>query len=176
MNREEYIEICSLCLNRNFNPKLGLICSLTNEQASFTEKCLDYSEDEQEVRASERKKKDEIALVKNEVRKGSYALFYVGGVQFLWAIYEGFLMNGHQFSFAVVGFVIALVFSLLGFWSLKKPLLALPIGTGFYLLLHLLVILVNPSLLLQGIILKILVFIYLIYSIISAKSLSKMTN
>ena len=46
MTREDYIKVCSLCTNRSFNPKTGIVCGITSEPASFNGNCSDYEEDE----------------------------------------------------------------------------------------------------------------------------------
>lgn len=39
MNRLEQVKICKTCENRGFDPRKGVICSLTNDIASFDDKC-----------------------------------------------------------------------------------------------------------------------------------------
>lgn len=36
---------CNRCLNKKFNPKKGVVCGLTGEQATFDIDCPDYAED-----------------------------------------------------------------------------------------------------------------------------------
>ena len=50
MTREERLKFCSVCTNRAFNPKQGMICGITNEVASFEGTCADYKEDAREVK------------------------------------------------------------------------------------------------------------------------------
>ena len=46
MNQEERLYFCKQCDNRSFNPKKGVICSLTDERADFEENCNDYKHDD----------------------------------------------------------------------------------------------------------------------------------
>ncbi|NOQ70793.1 MAG: hypothetical protein GQ574_02260 [Crocinitomix sp.] len=45
--REEYVEICKVCTNRDFNMKTGVICSLTNQHPDYsTAECPSFILDE----------------------------------------------------------------------------------------------------------------------------------
>tara|TARA_R110002051_G_scaffold324618_1_gene422723 strand:+ start:3533 stop:3886 length:354 start_codon:yes stop_codon:yes gene_type:complete len=39
MTREEYLKFCKVCVNRKIDLQKGLVCSLTNEIASFDQVC-----------------------------------------------------------------------------------------------------------------------------------------
>ena len=45
MNRETQLVFCKQCQKRAFNPKSGIICSITNEQASFIDDCENFEKD-----------------------------------------------------------------------------------------------------------------------------------
>ncbi len=45
MTRKEQLEFCSVCTNRIFDPKQGIICGLTNQIATFQESCDDFNRD-----------------------------------------------------------------------------------------------------------------------------------
>jgi hypothetical protein len=47
--REEHLEFCRRCLNRKFDPDNGVICSLTNQMASFEKECPDFKPDDSVV-------------------------------------------------------------------------------------------------------------------------------
>lgn len=64
MTREEHLEFCSVCKNRLLDLKQGLICSLTDEKASFEYECSDFIHDEMVIGRSF-DKDDEMAI--NEV-------------------------------------------------------------------------------------------------------------
>lgn len=46
MTREERLKFCSICKKRQMDMQRGLVCSLTNEYATFDEKCTDFEADE----------------------------------------------------------------------------------------------------------------------------------
>ena len=48
MKREECLKYCRYCKNRAFNNELGIICSLSNAQATFEGSCPSYEEDDKE--------------------------------------------------------------------------------------------------------------------------------
>lgn len=39
MTREQYVSYCEVCELKGFSPKLGLVCSLTNERPNFEKEC-----------------------------------------------------------------------------------------------------------------------------------------
>ena len=43
MEASERIKICSSCNNREFNPQIGIVCSLTKEKPNFEDNCCNYS-------------------------------------------------------------------------------------------------------------------------------------
>lgn len=46
MTRAEQLKFCEKCLNRKMDPRQGLVCSLTNEKATFETECADFKLDE----------------------------------------------------------------------------------------------------------------------------------
>jgi hypothetical protein len=49
-NRYYHLSYCSVCKNRTFNLQNGIICKLTNEQANFSDYCLDYTLDNEKIK------------------------------------------------------------------------------------------------------------------------------
>ena len=45
MTRDEHLEYCRVCKNQKFDPKIGLICRITDRVADFNEYCSNYEED-----------------------------------------------------------------------------------------------------------------------------------
>ena len=45
MTRKEQLKFCSICTNKANSLKKGIVCSLTNEQATFEKTCPDFIED-----------------------------------------------------------------------------------------------------------------------------------
>ncbi len=52
MTRAEQVTICKTCLNREFNPQKGIICTLTKDIANFNTKCEHYAVDEPALKKS----------------------------------------------------------------------------------------------------------------------------
>ncbi len=45
MNREDRLKYCKICTKRLFISEKGIVCSLTNEHASFNKYCKEFKED-----------------------------------------------------------------------------------------------------------------------------------
>ena len=50
MDRAYRLSFCKKCTLRDFSPKQGIICSLTNEPADFEESCDSFKEDAKEAK------------------------------------------------------------------------------------------------------------------------------
>ena len=46
---EERIQVCSTCLNRKFNPEVGIVCGKTGNKPEFANACHDYQADQAAV-------------------------------------------------------------------------------------------------------------------------------
>jgi uncharacterized RDD family membrane protein YckC len=42
MTRDEHLLFCKVCINRAFDPQLGIVCSLTRQHANFDPTCPDF--------------------------------------------------------------------------------------------------------------------------------------
>lgn len=169
MTHAERIAICSVCTKRAFNPKQGIICSLTKEKADFEGSCADYHEDSKEVRIEKQKIKSIQSDTNKSNNKGRYALFIIGGLYVIVGFVESYIINGHQLLFGIIDWIVAAVFIGLGVWSYTKASLAMIIGLSFYIGIMLLLFALEPSTLLKGVIWKGLVIYYLIYAIKTAR-------
>ncbi|MFW6371293.1 MAG: rhomboid family intramembrane serine protease [Bacteroidota bacterium] len=49
MTREEHLHYCRVCGNKGFDPRKGLICTLTNEVAAFEGDCADFTGDREAI-------------------------------------------------------------------------------------------------------------------------------
>lgn len=176
MDRDAQLKFCSVCKNRTFNPKLGTICGLTNELPTFSGTCVDYIEETREVRLQKLETEKEESETKKTLNKGRYALIVIGALYILMGILEGFLMPGNQLLFGIVDWVIAAIFIGLGVWSFTKPYVALISGLIFYLSLNLLFAVVDPMNIIKGVVLKIIIISYLIYSIKVQKTNALLSN
>lgn len=45
MTRDEQLQFCKVCKNQNYDPKIGIICSITDRVADFDVSCVNYQED-----------------------------------------------------------------------------------------------------------------------------------
>lgn len=59
MDRNYRLKFCEQCTKRNFNPQKGLVCSITNEYATFDRSCADFNEDPIAKAAIEREKQQQ---------------------------------------------------------------------------------------------------------------------
>jgi hypothetical protein len=51
MDRKQRLVFCKICENKSFDSKKGIICALTNEQATFDGTCPDFKEDAKLLKA-----------------------------------------------------------------------------------------------------------------------------
>jgi len=100
--KKELFELCKQCVNQKFTMEKGMVCSLTNEKASFIETCKDFIEDPVAKRQFEEKKlqteiyeieEESLGLstfgIKNGVIAGKIAIF--GAI--IWLILGVVYMN-----------------------------------------------------------------------------------
>ena len=45
MTRDEHLEFCRRCQNRQFDPEQGVVCALTAKVADFETECIDFKLD-----------------------------------------------------------------------------------------------------------------------------------
>ena len=57
MTRKEQLEFCKICQKQKFDLKKGIVCSITNEQATFENECPNFELDDK-IKALETYKKD----------------------------------------------------------------------------------------------------------------------
>lgn len=170
MTREDYIKVCSVCTNKSFNPKVGVTCGLTHEVANFEGTCSNFNEDAVAVKHETIASNYNRSQNKGLINRGRFALFVVAGLYVLVGFYEAFVILGADILYGIIDWTIAAVFLGLGIWSYKKAFLAMIIGLSFYCLIILLLALVDPITIIQGIIWKILVIVWLSYGISTARA------
>jgi hypothetical protein len=171
MTHEERLKSCLICTNRTFNPRQGVVCSLTNSPANFENQCPDFYIDPIAQKAEENSKAVALENEKSTVNQARLVLFGLAMIYVVYGIIEGFMYQNSQLWAGLVDFGIAAVFFGLSWWSLKKPFIALVMGLGFYGLLVLLLGLIEPSTLLYGIYIKFVVIVALIFGISTARKL-----
>lgn len=75
MDRAYRLSFCQQCTNRSFNAAKGIVCGLTDEQATFEKSCPDYQEDE---RASEQIRQQKEARAKDKMYEDTHGFSSVG--------------------------------------------------------------------------------------------------
>ncbi|MEO7311252.1 MAG: hypothetical protein ABIX01_12695 [Chitinophagaceae bacterium] len=109
------------------------------------------------------------------IKNARIALFVVGGVQLIAGIVVGSIQGGDIAMYSIiVAVVVAAIFIGLGFWTKSKPYTAILIGLILYVALVLLDVVIDPSSIGKGIILKVLVIVYLAKSLGDAKEAQEM--
>jgi hypothetical protein len=176
MDRDQQLKFCSVCKNRGYNKTRGIICGLTKELPSFTENCSSYKEDSLAVL----RKKIDKAKEKNEeqeqvtiVRRGSYALYFVGTLFIVSGFYEAFFIKNHQLTFGIINWLIAGMFIVFGYLVNFFPFISLLLGTLVYLSLNLITISIDTTNILTGVWLKVIITAYLFYALITSRNLPK---
>lgn len=113
----------------------------------------------------------DLAPYEKSLKNARIWLYVISGLQFAMGIFEYFTVDDNivaAMAFGIDAFV-ALGFLALGLWSKKKPLLAFSIALGFYAIVVITFTILDPSNLLKGIIMKILVVVALVKAIRDAK-------
>jgi hypothetical protein len=176
MTREEQLEFCSVCQNKTFSPKAGIICKLTMELADFDYKCDNYLADEKEVEIVEQKKESIKNDVNKSINKGRISLFVLSGLYILAGFLEGFYIEYYNIIFGIIDWGIATCFMGLAIWSFSKPYFAILSGLIIYVLLVILLALIEPATIFSGIIWKIIIISYLAYATKTAKEENDKNN
>ena len=71
--REEYLEVCQVCVKRDFDMKKGVICSLTNATANYTTaECLNFELDQNAV-----KERKQIVFERERDTKGTIVAGFI---------------------------------------------------------------------------------------------------
>lgn len=78
--QDEIFKICSVCKNRGFDPKRGILCSFTNDKPYFKENCSNFLLDEKEITLLEKQAKEEFEERKNKDITGWLAVFLWLGI------------------------------------------------------------------------------------------------
>lgn len=112
------------------------------------------------------------------VRKGRNSLYVVAGIFALYGLIYYAMNDQAQDAIAllVTNIVLAVVFLMLGYWSMKKPIAALISGLSLFVAIHLLNAIVDPMTLVQGILIKVLVIVYLVRALQSAFEAQKISK
>jgi hypothetical protein len=176
MTRQEHLAFCSVCLNRSFDPKQGIVCGLTKEVAHFDPTCIDFKEDAAELRIAHEKVAEEKSIKKKTINKARIALFLIGGLYVIVGFLEAYVLPEHELLYGIIDWVVAGIFIGLGVWSYKAPVPSLITGLVVYVTLVLLLAAIDVSTLFQGVIWKVAIIYYLIHGIKTAREEAKLVK
>jgi hypothetical protein len=176
MTRQEYLAFCSVCTNRSFDPKQGIVCGLTKEVANFDPTCADYKEDEKEKAFEEVKIEEKKSVKKKTINRARIALFLIGGLYVLVGFLEAYVLPGHELLYGIIDWVVAGIFIGLGVWSYKAPVPSLITGLVVYVAIMLLLAAIDVSTLFRGVIWKVAIIYYLIHGIKTAREEAKLVK
>ncbi len=114
-------------------------------------------------------KKREQAEASSQIKKARNSIFVVAAIAFLSGIYYYFKLEDS--SILIVNTILSLCYLLLGFWSQKRPLVALILALLVYLTTIVINGLLDPTTIYKGILIKIFILGYLSKGINSALQL-----
>ncbi|MBS1504603.1 MAG: zinc ribbon domain-containing protein [Bacteroidetes bacterium] len=107
---------------------------------------------------------------KKKLRNAENTLYYLAGLFALWGIILFFMHKDEEdvLAYCIPNFVLAVVFLLLGAYTKKKPLICLISGFSLYVIVQVLLAINDPSSLVSGIFVKIIIIGFLVRGIKSA--------
>jgi high-affinity Fe2+/Pb2+ permease len=119
-------------------------------------------------------KKDVIEDAKKKLRNVKILLIVLAGLNILFGLY--YLMEDYTFYDGLAGLITAFVFIGCALWVEKQPLTGILAGFGFWILLQLVAIFINPANIFSGIILKVIFIVIFVKGIASAKDAKVFTE
>ncbi len=119
-------------------------------------------------------KKDVIKDAQGKLKGVKILLIIIAVINLLFGLY--YLTEDATFFDGLAGLIAAFVFTGCAFWVEKQPLVGVLAGFGFWILLQLVAIFVDPANIFSGIILKIIFIGIFIKGIVSAKDAEKYTK
>ncbi|QQX77798.1 MULTISPECIES: zinc ribbon domain-containing protein [Aequorivita] len=153
------------------------ICSQCNSEIELDQKyCNDCgypeggtTQEQSGFHARQVMKKRGQAEASSLIKKGRNSLFVVAAIAFLSGLYYFFKLDDS--SVLIVNSILSISYLLLGFWSQKRPLVALILGLLVYLTTLVLNGLIEPETIYKGLLIKGFIIVYLSKGINSALQL-----
>ena len=151
-----------------------------NEQDQFCTNCgfpLKGTPEEQEQFLSARRyKQHEMKELSRKTKNAQTTLFVLAGLFFVVGIIYYYIGGQNDLAFAILitNLILAAVFLALGGWSKNKPVAAIISGLVLYILVQFISIVDDPSNIVKGIIVKILVIGYLVKGLQSAMAAERL--
>jgi hypothetical protein len=170
MKTEVQMKFCTVCKNRTFSPKYGIICGLTNDLPTFESSCETYVEDKKEVSLQKENQNRLKEETNKPIRNARVSLFVIGGFYIIVGFLEAFILDFSDILFGIIDWILAAIFIGLGFLSYQKTSLALIIGLSIYGGIMLLLLALEPTTVFKGIIWKGLIIYYLIVGIKTSRT------
>lgn len=140
---------------------------------------MDSTNNPQEAKADrnifEEAKMEQAAEHKKVIRNARISLFVIGAFQLAYSVIIAFTQedNFARTVEIIFGVVVAALFAAMGFLSKKKPFIALIVGLCLYVGLIILAAYNDPSTLIKGIYIRILIITWLIRGISKARHLEE---
>ena len=152
--KEERLKFCMSCKNRAFSRDVGVICGLTNKIGRFSGECIDYIEDKKVIQLRNLRENENIQNAQKKIKNVRIGIFIISAFTIIGGIYEAFIMDGAELWFGIIDWFIASLFIGFAIWSYRKPLPAFIVAFSFYLFIIILLAIVDPSTLFNGLIFK----------------------
>ena len=155
-------------------PKCRACGNAVNEYDQFCTSCgfpLRGTDEEQNVFISARHfKKSQVQTLQRKIKNAQTTLFVLAGLFSVVGVAYYFISGQNDLGFAVMitNLILAAVFLALGGWAKNKPVVALISGLVLFILVQLISIIEDPTNIVRGIIIKVLVIIYLVKGLQSA--------
>lgn len=111
LSEEEILNNCSRCKNRGFDPKFGLVCSLTKERPHYDYECPDYLVDSKMI-LKPRSTSDVYTSNESSPSIGRIILNILGILYFLFKLIRSIYLERHFFIFLYLVILIILILPL----------------------------------------------------------------
>lgn len=80
MTRAEQLKYCKVCKKKEFNMQKGIVCSLTNEQATFDDECKDFEADLDAQKVEQDKELEKQKIEERELTGGLNSVGIKSGI------------------------------------------------------------------------------------------------
>lgn len=112
----------------------------------------------------------ELEGLNKKIKSAGTTLYVLSGLFIVYGLIMFAVNSGNDSSspLLITNGILSIIFLLLGFWSKSKPVAAIISGLSLYALIQILNVIVEPTSILKGIIIKIAIIAYLIKGLQSA--------
>ncbi|WP_299432901.1 zinc ribbon domain-containing protein [uncultured Aquimarina sp.] len=116
-------------------------------------------------------KKNQIKDNDKKINSARTTLYWMAGIFFVSGLFLFFILD--DIGTLIAGVILAVIYLVLAYWSQKKPFAAILSGLLLYLMVIALNVIMEPTTLFKGIIMKIIILSFLIKGVYSASQNSK---